>query len=187
MEVYVIRHTSVATEKNTCYGQSNVPLSDTFLIEAKQFKTKLPSNFDIVYCSPLKRCKELATELKLENIVFESALMEMNFGDWENQKWNDINQDDLNNWMIDFVNVKTPNGENLIDLFERVKFFLKNLKLQPHKKVLLVTHAGVIRCIWAYLLDIPLQNVFKIPIGHNEVFLCKLTDNKLTDSIKQTK
>lgn len=187
MEVYVIRHTIVEIGKDTCYGQSNVPLAATFLQDTEHYKKELPKDFDVVYCSPLNRCKELATTLKFENIVYKNALMEMNFGDWENKKWNDLNQTVLNNWMADFVNIKAPNGENLVELFERVKVFADMLRLQEHKKVLLVTHAGVIRCLWSYLLEIPLQNIFKIPVEHNEIFICKLTNNSNTDNIKRIK
>lgn len=187
MEIYVIRHTQVAVGKDTCYGQSNVSLADTFIQDIVHYKNELPKDFDIVYCSPLIRCKDLATTLQLKNIAYQDALMEMNFGDWENKKWNDLNQTELNKWMVDFVNIKTPNGENLIQLFERVKVFADNLRLQEHKKVLLVTHAGVVRCLWAYLLDISLQNIFKIPVGHNEIFIFNLTKNSYTDSIKRIK
>jgi alpha-ribazole phosphatase len=187
MEIYVIRHTPVATGKDTCYGQSNVPLANTFLHDTEQFKNQLPTDFDTIYCSPLQRCKDLAEALKLNNVKFDDALMEMNFGDWENKKWNDINQNDLNNWMNDFVSIKTPNGENLLELFDRVKLFMDNLRKQQHKKILLIIHAGVIRCLWAYLLNIPLQNIFKIPVGHNEIFIFNLTDSTITDNIKRTR
>jgi len=185
MEIYVIRHTPVLVGKDTCYGQTDVSLADTFLEDVEQFKKQLPTNFNAVYSSPLQRCKDLATELKLENVLFDSSLIEMNFGDWENQKWDEINQVDLNHWMNDFVNIKTPNGENLLELFERVKSFFDKLRRQYYERVLIVTHAGVIRCLWAYLLDIPLQNIFKIPVGHNEIFICNLTENITTDSIKR--
>lgn len=187
MEVFVIRHTPVAVSKDTCYGQSNVHLANTFLQDIKPYEKELPNEFDSVYCSPLLRCKELATALNFDNIIYENALMEMNFGDWENKKWNDLNQIELNDWMSDFVNKKTPNGENLIELFERVKTFAENLRAKEYKKVLLITHAGVIRCLWAYLLNVPLQNIFKIPVGHNETLILNLTNNPNTDSIKQLK
>ncbi len=186
MEVYIIRHTPVAVSKEFCYGQSDIPLAYTFAQDINQFTTELPKDFEAVFCSPSQRCKDLATALQCENIIYETAIMEMNFGNWENQKWNDINQDELNIWMEDFVHVKTPNGENLIDLFNRVKLFLDTLREQKHKKVLLITHAGAIRCIWAYLLDIPLQNIFKIPVGHSEIFICNLADKKIADSIRKT-
>jgi alpha-ribazole phosphatase len=187
MEVYVIRHTPVAVGKDICYGQSDVPLANTFLQDAAYFRNNLPTNFDSVFCSPSQRCKELATVLKYDNVVYEKALMEMNFGDWENKKWNDLNQDELNHWMTDFVNIKAPNGENLLQLHNRVKVFSDRLLMEGHKKVLLITHAGVIRCLWAYLLEIPLHNIFKIPISHNEIFIFYLTQNPYTDSIIQIK
>ncbi len=182
MEIFVIRHTQVAV-KNTCYGQSNVSLADTFTAEVAQYKNDLPDGFDAVFCSPLERCRDLSNALNFDNIIFENTLMEMNFGDWEGKKWNDIEQAKLDVWMNDFVSEKTPNGENLLELFERVKLFLDNLRQQKFDKVLLITHAGVIRCLWAYLLEIPLQNIFKLPVGHNEIFICNLMTDKSFDSI----
>jgi alpha-ribazole phosphatase len=187
MEVCIIRHTPVATGKDVCYGQYNVPLSASFLHDAQLVKQQLANNFDAIYCSPLQRCKDLATALKFDNVVHVDALQEINFGDWENVKWKDIDQDALNNWMMDFVNVKTPNGENLQQLYDRVKLFFDYLRKLNHKKVLIITHAGVIRCVWSYLLDIPLNNIFKLPVGHNELFICNLSNNKITDSIIRTK
>ena len=185
MEVYVIRHTQVAVGKDTCYGQSDVSLADTFLQDAEKLKNQLPNDFDAIYCSPLQRCKDLAIVLELNNIQFDSALMEMNFGDWEYKKWNDINQGTLNYWMEEFVNVKTPNGENLLELFDRVKLFLDNLRKQQHKKVLLITHAGVIRCLWAYTLEIPLTNIFKIPVDYGQLLIINLATEQKLDSIKK--
>jgi alpha-ribazole phosphatase len=111
--------------------------------------------------------------------------MELNFGDWEYKKWNDINQGTLNYWMEEFVNVKTPNGENLLELFDRVKLFLDNLRKQQHKKVLLITHAGVIRCLWAYTLEIPLTNIFKIPVDYGQLLIINLATEHKLDSIKK--
>ena len=147
MEVYVIRHTPVAVGKDTCYGQSDVSLAESFPKDFTYYENQLPSDFDVVYCSPLKRCTDLASALKCEKIRIENALLEMNFGDWENKKWEDLNEAELNNWMADFVNVKTPNGENLLELAERVKLFLDELRNQQHKKVLLITTAFTRRCV----------------------------------------
>ncbi len=171
MEVYVIRHTPVAVEKGICYGQTDVPLADTFVQDIQFFQNELPKDFDKVFCSPLIRCKKLAYELGFQDIIYENALMEMNFGNWENQKWNHINPVELERWMIDFVNVRTPNGENLFDLYNRVELFLNNLIKQEYQKVLLITHAGVIRCIMAYYFKIPLQNLFKMTIDFQQIFI----------------
>jgi alpha-ribazole phosphatase len=187
MEIYIIRHTKVASGKAICYGQSDVRLADSFAEEVAQFNTELPTNFDAIYCSTLGRCRQLAEALQLQNINYKPELMEMNFGDWEGQEWNNINQETLNNWMQDFVNIRTPNGENLQELFNRIELFFNELRTSKHQKILIVTHAGVIRCVWSYLLDIPLKNVFKIPVQHNEIFVCKINEHKEYDSIKRIK
>ncbi|MDZ7936494.1 MAG: histidine phosphatase family protein [Emticicia sp.] len=123
MEIYLIRHTEVIGSKTICYGQSNPPLAATFVEEAALLKAKLPTDFDAVYSSPLQRCRDLATALQFENVHFVDELKEINFGDWENRKWNDLNQEELNDWMSDFVHIKPPNGENLIELNLRVSSF----------------------------------------------------------------
>jgi alpha-ribazole phosphatase len=187
MQITVIRHTQVNIDKDICYGQYDVSLADTFFEEVMELKNKLSTTFDAVYCSPLSRCKNLSQALGYKNTIYDAALLEMNFGDWESIKWNDINQEDLNVWMTDFVNTKAPNGENLLELSARVQLFMNNLREKDLKNVLIITHAGVIRCIWGYLLDIPLSNIVKIPVGHNEVFVFDLGAQKSHDAIKHKK
>jgi alpha-ribazole phosphatase len=117
----------------------------------------------------LARCLALAQALGYPGCPLVPALAEMDFGDWEGKKWNDIEQGALNHWMLDFVGQKPPNGENLREVFARTSHFLTHLAQQDHQKVLLITYAGPIRCIWAFLLEIRLANVFKLPVGYGEV------------------
>ena len=177
MEIYVIRHSKVAIGKDICYGQSDVDLAADFHQTVVHYAKALPNDFDAVFSSPLARCRVLAEALNYGAISFDNALMEMNFGDWELKKWNDIPSNDLQKWMNDFVEEKTPNGESLAIVYERVKTFIESIKNKDYKKVLLVTHAGVIRCLWAYILEIPLQNVFRIPVNYEEVFAFQIAQN----------
>ena len=41
MKLTFIRHTSVDVPKGTCYGQTDVPLRDTFLQEAAEVSIRL--------------------------------------------------------------------------------------------------------------------------------------------------
>jgi alpha-ribazole phosphatase len=185
MQIFVTRHTKVQVGRETCYGQTNVALADSFAEEAATIKEKLPADFDAVYCSTLDRCKVLATALQLENVLHDERLIEFNFGDWENKLWNDLDQEELNTWMQDFVNLPTPNGENVLALYERVSIFLEEMRSKKYEKVLLVTHAGVIRCIWSYLLEMPIKNMFKIPVGFGEIFVFNLGKGRVMDAIKE--
>ena len=182
MEVYIVRHTRVNVAKDVCYGQSDVGLANTFAEEAALLMAKLPTKFDCVYSSPLSRCLQLAHQFS-DAVVQDAALLEMNFGDWEMKKWNDIDQKALNAWMADFVQVCPDNGENLSMLYDRTKTFMDTLRNTQHERVLIIAHAGFIRCVWAYILDVPLENLFKISVDYGELLKVKLSCQKNMDSI----
>lgn len=174
MEIYIIRHTSVNIPSGICYGQSEVELNDTFFDEALKLKTKLPNQFDVVITSPLIRCKKLADFLTAEPIL-DDRLKEMHFGDWEMKPWVSIPRIESQAWMDQFDQIATPNGESFQDVYARVSTFYTELKQKDYKNVLLVTHAGPIRCLWTYLLGFPLLNAFKIPVSFGEVLIIQST------------
>lgn len=183
MEIYLIRHTNPQTDKGVCYGQSDIPLSPTFTIEAQKLLKHLPHSFDIVYSSPMSRCYTLSQLISpQQEVIQDLRLHEMNFGDWEMKKWSEINKTDLDKWMSDFVNVAAPNGESFIELNFRVNEFINELKKQSYQKAAVITHAGVIRCFIAKVLEMPLKNAFKIPCDFSsctKIFLDK--ENCLTN------
>ena len=89
MEVTFIRHTSVDIPPGVCYGQSDVPLRDSFEQEAAITSENLKTyrrqgrDFDHVYTSPLSRCVRLATYCGYPDAERDKRIMEINFGDWE--------------------------------------------------------------------------------------------------------
>lgn len=168
MDVFVIRHTPVAVAKGICYGQTDVPLADSFEADAADLIQKLPHSFDAVYTSPLTRCKNLAARFSDQPIVSEE-LIEMNFGIWENMAWEEMEQPTLFDWMADPVRIPAPGGENLEDVSSRIEGFLERLPINKDCRILIVTHAGPIRCIWGQLLEIPLHALMKLPVGFGEV------------------
>ena len=128
MEIYLIRHTTPLIEKGVCYGQSDIPLAETFYAEMNKLIHHLPDSLDIVYSSRLSRCTKLAQFIRAKELFkVDNRLLEMNFGDWEMKKWDEINERELNNWMKDFVDVRIPNGENFINLNQRVDNFIDEL------------------------------------------------------------
>lgn len=178
MEIYLIRHTTPDIEKGICYGQSDIPLTRSFQEEFNTLIQHIPPSIDVVYTSPLIRCYEMATLFKTEKLVTDARLLELNFGDWELKKWDAIEPLILNKWMNDFVNTKVPNGENFLDLYTRVLNFIDELIKQSSKKVVIITHAGVIRCFISFIMDIVLNNAFKINIDYSSVTKIKLEVNK---------
>jgi len=183
MEVHVIRHTPVEVNKNQCYGQLDVPLADSFEKDVKAIKKVLNDNYDIVYSSPKKRCTQLASALAFDTIVTDERLLELNFGAWEGKLWHEIDQKALHLWMENFVSIAPIEGESLEEMYARISSFMNALRNKTYEKILIISHAGVIRCVWAYLLEIPLKNIFKIPVGFHEHFVFNLGANRQFDSI----
>lgn len=186
MEVYVVRHTEVDVPAGTCYGQSEVPLRDSFQSEVIELKSKLINEFDVVYSSPFSRCTRLAEELGFHDYIIDVRLSELNFGDWEMQNWDSIDTKKIEQWSEDIVGVRLPNGENLSDMYVRVSQFMEDLLRANYRNVLLVTHGGVIRSLWAWILGFPLKNLFSVPVGFGEVFAFNAIDNgKIINIIKK--
>lgn len=169
MEIYLIRHTTPAVENNLCYGQADVPLSASFDYELRFLQKNIPKRFDAVFMSPSQRCRILAEKFGTERYVRDERLLELNFGEWEMKKWNDIDPQALNNWMSDFVNCKIPGGESFTDLFQRASNFFDEVLKKNYEKTAIITHAGVIRCFVAQILEIPLKSAFKIPVDYASI------------------
>lgn len=152
MDIYFVRHTSVDVPKGVCYGQSDVPLKETFLQEAESVKGRLNvllpdmSLLDAVYTSPLSRCTKLADFCGFSDAIREPRIMEINFGEWEMQDYNSIQDPRLQEWYEDYLHVRATGGESFEDQFNRVAAFLQQLKDSDKGKVLCFCHGGVLIC-----------------------------------------
>jgi alpha-ribazole phosphatase len=158
MEIYLIRHIEPVFEKGICYGHLDVPIPQNYKELHESIIAKLPNDYDAVFSSPLIRCKLLAEQIS-NNVNFDSRLKEVNFGNWEGLRWDDINQFELNNWMENYIEIGPPNGESLKDLVRRFSDFIFDLKKQDLKKVIIVTHAGIIRLAMHLFNNIPLDKI----------------------------
>ena len=184
MEIFVIRHTKVDVPPGHCYGQTDVNLLNNYPDDITTFKDRIPNDIDTVISSPLKRCTFIADYFS-QWYSTDDRLLEMNFGQWEMKKWDEIPKDDLQNWMDNLAQTCPPYGESLSIVQDRVSSFLDDLRKAEYKKVLLVTHAGPIRCMWNYLLQTPINNTFKVPVDYNEVFHFNLGTTPQDDFILQ--
>ena len=161
MSIYLIRHTAPLIEKGTCYGQADIDIKDSFFDEAAIIKTVIPVEFRQVWSSPLQRCRKLAEHLfPTCPINLERKLKEINCGEWELQKWDDIPSHIVDPWMKDYVNVRIPGGENYIDVYDRAVDSFLNIA-SGETPVAIVTHGGVIRSILAHITGTPLLDSFK--------------------------
>ena len=171
MQIYLVRHTRVAVKQDLFYGQTDVPLADTFEEEVVTVKMNLEGIVeDAVFSSPLTRCRKLAEKVTdASNIIFNDRLKEINFGDWEMKSWNELKGTTIDNWYKNFVSVKCPNGESFEDLRNRVLDFYNDLQKTNYSKVLIFTHSGFIRASISIFENIDLKDTFKINIDYGSI------------------
>ncbi|MDO9374636.1 MAG: alpha-ribazole phosphatase [Ferruginibacter sp.] len=162
MEIYLVRHTTPAVEKGTCYGQADLDVTDSFHSEAEIIKQVVPDTVKAVYASPLKRCTLLAEHLYNDYpIRLCEELKEIDCGDWEMRLWDDIPKEQLKPWMDDLANVPTLNGESYTDLYNRVSRMFDHIHQQELPAVI-VAHGGVIRSILSHVTSTAVVDSFKL-------------------------
>ena len=170
MEIYLIRHPKTVAPKGLCYGQTDFEIEGDLFVAQQTIIEKLP-HFETspkIYSSPLQRCLQIANIFS-QSVTVDTQLMELNFGDWENKFFDALPCEDVKDWSANFVEIPPPNGENFLQLMQRVGKFWQILISENVEVVLIFTHAGVIRALLAILLKCPPQNVFHFQIECNSV------------------
>ncbi|MDR1259282.1 MAG: alpha-ribazole phosphatase [Tannerellaceae bacterium] len=163
MKITLIRHTSVDVRQGICYGQTDVPLRDTFETEAAEVADRLKGErFDKVFTSPLTRCVRLADYCGYSGAVRDDRLKELNFGRWEMQPFDEIKDPVMQQWLDDYFNVAAPGGESFRMQLERLSAFFDELKPDAPGHVGVFAHGGILTCAQLYSGDIGLEEAFSV-------------------------
>ena len=153
INITLIRHGKTEANKRKAYlGITDEPLSEEGIAELEGYKKngKYPKA-DIVYTSPMIRCRQTAEILYPEtsvNIVEEFA--EMNFGIFEMKNYKDLEDSiEYRKWVDSMCTSKIPGGECLQEFILRTRNGLKRItpELQSYEdetEVVFVVHGGTI-------------------------------------------
>lgn len=176
-KLILIRHgESKLNTENKFFGHLNPSLTSKGTNDLYMLKNNIP-NYDVIYSSPLNRAVETAKIINNKNlpINFEARLKEINFGIFEGLDYQEISYSyplEVQNWISLRTNYRFINGESLVDLSNRVKSFIDEIKTID-KTFLIVTHSGVINVILSIYLTENLDNFWK--------FKCKLASMTVLD------
>lgn len=163
MKITLIRHTSVDVPPGTCYGQTDVPLKPTFPEEAAAVRERLAGKeFEAVFTSPLSRCTRLATACGFPNATLDDRLKELNFGEWEMKKYDDITDPRLQEWFEDYINVAPTGGESFREQGVRLKEFIQDVKRKGYKSIGVFSHGGILLQAMLMTGVITPEEVFKL-------------------------
>lgn len=179
LDIYLIRHTKPLIEPGTCYGQLDCPVADDYAVQLATIITYFEDiKLNAIYSSPLIRCsvlaEDIAKEVVDEPVIYDDRFKEINFGDWEGKKWNDIARDKIDEWNENRLSFCFPNGESpeifhervLQASIERLGFGIKE---NSAKSIVLVAHSGVICSLLCRHQDIPLENMTELNVDYASI------------------
>ena len=147
-----IRHgITEANEDGRYIGVTDLPLSSA---GAQELFDKLETldypNPQKVYVSPLKRCKQTANILYPNCYTAELAeLREMDFGDFENKKAEDLmDTPEYKEYIKGGLDNPPPNGESAREMvnrcYEAIKIIISDMMYEGLTSAAVVTHGGII-------------------------------------------
>ncbi|WP_077002668.1 histidine phosphatase family protein [Variovorax sp. KK3] len=153
MKLNLVRHAQTTAATGACYGRSDVDVTpEATQAIAERIAPALPAGIALV-CSPLRRCAGLAdaiVALRPElSLRVDPRIAEMDFGDWEGHAWSAIARAEFDAWTRDFADARAGGtGESTRAFMQRVGEAYDEWQAAGHD-ALWVTHAGVIRAVWA--------------------------------------
>ncbi|MFO7815443.1 MAG: alpha-ribazole phosphatase [Halanaerobiales bacterium] len=182
----LVRHGETEWNKSSRYqGVADVELNKKGKSQAKKLYNFLKDEeFDTIYSSTLKRAyrtvKDIA-EYQNKDVTTIANLMEINFGDWEGLTFSEIEEQYPNlakKWAKDPTCCKPPEGEHIREVEERVGETIDRIiDENDGNKILIATHGGIVRIIFAYLLELPLGRIFSIEVDNVSISRIKFYEH----------
>ncbi len=175
--LYFVRHGSTDWNENKdvngnkdpkCQGRVDLPLNYTGIQQALKTAVDLKGkSFDRVICSPLQRAKQTCNLIYSGDVPVEidERLIERDFGEFEGKTRGEF--DFKGFWNIN-SNQNFERAESIKDVEKRVFYLLDELKENPDRDVLIVSHGGVGCVFMTYFKGIPEDGnylSFEIPNG----------------------
>lgn len=129
--------------------------------------------WDAIISSPMARCRPFAEALAEHSglsVAVDERLREVGFGAWEGKTADEVraaDRDAIRRFYADPVSAR-PQGAEPLDRFrERVTAALADiLEVHADRHVLIVAHAGVMRAVVCWMLDVPLVRMYHLDIAN---------------------
>ncbi len=187
--IFLLRHGQIKGHKIKRFiGQTDVPLDHTGIKQAILWQKSFVSiKFNTVYSSSMQRCLNTAQLASPQShININPELNEINMGEWDGKSFSKIKKEKPGEFKKRGENIykfQPAKGESFQDLSNRVLPFFKRLKTKllqlntRDNKILIVTHAGVIRVLVCHILGMNPEDLFetKLNYGHLSVLKIKHT------------
>jgi alpha-ribazole phosphatase len=138
--IALVRHPRAAVAAGVCYGRTDLPLADP--ADIASIVAALCGFAGMIWTSPARRCRVVADALGMARE--DARLLELDFGEWEELRWDEIPRRELDRWAADHCDFAPPGGESGAGLVARVRAFRDELPAGDH---VVVTHGGVLKAL----------------------------------------
>ena len=180
-----VRHAlTVDNQKSRLSGHIDSSVSE----EGKEQIDKITNylkDFDIdkIYTTTSSRTKDTVkklSELKSIEIIEKESLKEISFGDFEGLTFKEIENrypEEFQDMIKKGYEYKYPNGESLIDSYNRVCTELDNIISDcDNQTILICSHGGTIRNIITYLISNSYKYHWNFKIDNGSVTILEIQD-----------
>lgn len=129
---------------------------------------------DEIYCSSLNRAIKTAEGVNVYHelpIHIDDSIIEIDAGKWEGKLLTDIAEEfpeQYDNWCNNPAKFAAPGGENMAQVYERVKIALTRIvKENPNKTVCIISHGCAIKNMMCFAHGWTVDNIKNVPLGTN--------------------
>ena len=185
VKLILVRHAlTVDNQKSRLSGHIDSSISE----EGKEQIDKITNylkdvDIDKIYTTTSSRTKDTVkklSKLKSIEIIEKESLKEISFGDFERLTFDEIK----NKYPKEFQDMiekgyeyKYPNGESLIDSYNRVCIELDNIiSNNDNRTILICSHGGTIRNIITYLISNSYKYHWNFKIDNGSVTILEVQD-----------
>jgi probable phosphoglycerate mutase len=170
--IYFIRHGETVltpTRKFSGTGSLNPELMQEGLDQADLVAEEAAKlGADVLIASPLKRTTQTAETIARTTgleIIFDESWYELSFGDWDGKSIEEVKAEDPDAYQawLNSTAYAPGGGESYDEASVRIEEALEKLVAQyPGKKVIVVTHNGVIKTAIKLAMGAPAEAVFHV-------------------------
>lgn len=155
MRIYLVRHGQCDSNLLGRYNFIDEDINENGIKQAEELQDKIRKlDYDIVISSPLVRALHTAEIINVNNkeIITDNRLEERKHGSLEGKPTSVTDREDYWNY---YSKTKYGTEESVVDICNRVKEFLDDLKSKDYKSVLIVAHSGISKGFYVYFNGVP--------------------------------
>ena len=188
MKIYLVRHGETDwNQAGRLQGQTDIALNAQGLEQAREAAERLKEvPFEIAFCSPLIRAKRTAETIigdRKITLTTDERLRELNFGPWEGVDIRSIKDAASQPFTNPGSYIPPVGAESFAQLYKRSGEFVDQVLLPlegTYETVLVVAHGGVNRSILNPVLNIPVDDFWRVHMGNCATAILDCTDGKLS-------